>query len=147
VILPDTNLLIYAHNWDDPRCGVSKRWWSRQLSGTEPVVLCAPVLFGFLRITTSRHVFPRPLTIGKASALIAEWLAQPVVQFAETIRSDVELSMTFLNETGTAGNLTTDAQIAAISVRMGAIIHTADADYARFHGVRWINPLAEKRKK
>jgi predicted nucleic acid-binding protein len=101
---------------------------------------CRPLRPGPFWFSSHHHQSPR-------FSPIAEWLAQPVVQFAETIRSDVELSMTFLNETGTAGNLTTDAQIAAISVRMGAIIHTADADYARFHGVRWINPLAEKRKK
>jgi hypothetical protein len=147
VILPDANLLLYAYNLASPFHARSSTWWSRCLSEQEPVVLCGPVLFGFLRIATSRHAYARPLTFEMASALITEWLEQPVVQFAELSRPDVDLALTLLGEAGTAGNLTTDAQIAAIALRLGAVVHTADSDLGRFHGVRWLNPLLGKRQK
>jgi predicted nucleic acid-binding protein len=46
-----------------------------------------------------------------------------------------------LRGAGTGGNLTTDAQVASLALRLGAIVHTADSDYARFPNVRWFNPL------
>lgn len=54
---------------------------------------------------------------------------------------DVERALELLQGAGTGGNLTTDAQIAAIALRHRAIIHTADTDYARFPDVSWKNPL------
>jgi hypothetical protein len=43
---------------------------------------------------------------------------------------------------GTAGNLTTDAHLAALALEHGAELCSTDADFARFPGVRWRNPLA-----
>jgi predicted nucleic acid-binding protein len=39
------------------------------------------------------------------------------------------------------GNQVTDAQIAALAVEHGAVLHTADSDFLRFPGLRWLNPL------
>ena len=75
------------------------------------------------------------------------WLKQPVVQFAQTQYHDIPQVLDFLREAGTGGNLTTDAQIAALALRLGATIHSADADYARFPNVRWFNPLTGKHQK
>jgi predicted nucleic acid-binding protein len=35
-----------------------------------------------------------------------------------------------------------DAVLAAIALEHGATIYTADRDFARFHQVKWVNPLA-----
>lgn len=43
---------------------------------------------------------------------------------------------------GTAGNLTTDAQLAALAVEHQAELHSNDSDFARFDGLRWRNPLS-----
>lgn len=43
---------------------------------------------------------------------------------------------------GTAGNLVTDAQIAAITLEHNAVVHTSDTDFVRFAGVRWSNPIS-----
>jgi len=147
VILPDTNLLIYAHNWDDPRRDKAARWWSKCLSETESVVLCSATIFAFVRITTSRRMFSNPMPVSQATAHVMSWLEQPVVQFAEIEYDDIQLALDFLREAGTGGNLTTDAQIAALALRLGATIHSADADYARFPNVRSFNPLTGKHQK
>jgi predicted nucleic acid-binding protein len=34
-----------------------------------------------------------------------------------------------------------DAQIAALALDHGAVLHTADTDYIRFPRLRWFNPL------
>ena len=41
---------------------------------------------------------------------------------------------------GTGGNLTTDAHLATLAVERGYILYSTDTDFARFPGLRWINP-------
>lgn len=48
---------------------------------------------------------------------------------------------TLLEPLGTAGNLTTDAHLAALSIEHGAELCSTDADFSRFPGVRWRDPL------
>jgi predicted nucleic acid-binding protein len=40
------------------------------------------------------------------------------------------------------GPLTTDAQLVALTIEYGGVLHTTDRDFARFPGLRWMNPLA-----
>ena len=37
MIIPDANLLIYAHDETSPWHGQARAWWEATLSGTEPV--------------------------------------------------------------------------------------------------------------
>jgi predicted nucleic acid-binding protein len=46
-----------------------------------------------------------------------------------------------IEELGTAGNLVTDVQIAALAMEYDAVVHTADADFVRFPGLKWFNPI------
>ena len=147
MILPDANLLLHAYNASSPFHAKSAAWWSKCLSGSEPVALCPVVLFSFIRIATSIRAFPQPLTIQEASTHVQEWLEQPVAQLMEMELQDIQHALALLAEAGTGGNLTTDAQIAALSLRHGAVVHTVDTDFARFSNVRWVNPLATKRPK
>ena len=43
---------------------------------------------------------------------------------------------------GIAGNLTSDAHLAALAIEHGAQLCSADSDFARFPGLKWMNPLA-----
>jgi hypothetical protein len=54
---------------------------------------------------------------------------------------DVQTALGLLESAGTAGNLTTDAQIDPVALRLAAEVHTADLDFGRFAGVRFSNPL------
>jgi predicted nucleic acid-binding protein len=46
-----------------------------------------------------------------------------------------------LEPLGTAGNLTTDAHLAALAIEHGAELCSTDTDFSRFAGLRWTNPL------
>lgn len=48
----------------------------------------------------------------------------------------------FLETLGTAGNLTTDAHLAALAIEYQAELHSTDADMARFPSLGWINPIS-----
>jgi predicted nucleic acid-binding protein len=45
---------------------------------------------------------------------------------------------------GTAGNLTTDVQLAALALELDADVYSNDSDFGRFQGIRWVNPLAAR---
>ena len=70
-------------------------------------------------------------------------VAQPVVRIVEPCPDYVGNLIQLLEALGTAGNLVTDAQIAAIAIEQGAVLHTADADLQRFPGLRWLNPIMD----
>jgi toxin-antitoxin system PIN domain toxin len=141
VIVPDANLLLYAYDATSPFHAKSASWWSACLSGSEPVGLCPTVIFSFVRIGTSPRAFAEPFTVDEACAHVETWLRQPVVQVVELDAVDVETTLALLRAAGSGGNLTTDAQVAAIALRNGAVVHTADSDFARFPKVRWHNPI------
>jgi toxin-antitoxin system PIN domain toxin len=141
VIVPDANLLLYAYDSESPFHAAASRWWAALLSGVEPVGLCPVVVFAFLRLSTHGKVFDRPLTVGEAAECIASWLARPNARLLVAGPGHIEAVTRLLTKAGTAGNLVTDAQIAALALEYGATVHTADTDFARLTGVSWKNPL------
>jgi uncharacterized protein len=141
VILPDVNLLLYAYDESSPFHAKAAAWWQECLSGVEPVGLTTQVLFAFVRIGTSARAFARPMTMEIAAGHVRQWLDQPVSRLVEMYPEDVERALDLLCRAGVGGNLTTDAQLAALSIRHRAVIHSADADFARFPEVTWVNPL------
>jgi uncharacterized protein len=56
--------------------------------------------------------------------------------------SQVEEVLKLLEGLGTAGNMVTDAQIAAAVLHHDAVLHTTDADFIRFANLRWLNPIS-----
>jgi predicted nucleic acid-binding protein len=46
-----------------------------------------------------------------------------------------------LDEGGVTGPLTTDAELAALTIEFGGVLYTVDRGFARFPGLRWVNPL------
>ena len=141
MIVPDANLLLYAYDSSSLFHRAAADWWRGCLSGSEPVGLCGAVLFAFVRVGTSRRAFLRPMAIREAGDHIRSWLERSVTDWLVLEESDMLRAIEWLEAQGTGGNLTTDAQIAAIASRHRGTVHTADTDFQRFPGVRWKNPL------
>ncbi|MDA0292773.1 MAG: type II toxin-antitoxin system VapC family toxin [Verrucomicrobia bacterium] len=141
MIIPDVNLLIYAHNRRDPHHEPAKIWWEDALSGNTPVGLPWVGSSGFIRIMTNRRVMTEPLANDRTIALVQSWLDQPNVIILEPGPKFTGLYFGYLGKLGTAGNLTTDAQLAALAVENQAELHSNDTDFTRFDGLRWRNPL------
>lgn len=143
MILPDVNLLVYAYNRTDPQHASAKRWWESCLNDHEPVALPWVVTSGFLRLMTHPRVLREPLGVADAVDHVQSWLAQPCVIVPEPGRKFSNLFMGFLLSLGTGGNLTTDAYLAAMAIEHQAELLSCDADFLRFNGLRWRNPLAK----
>jgi toxin-antitoxin system PIN domain toxin len=141
MIVSDINLLLYAYDSESPLHVKAAAWWQACLSGAELVGLPLVVLFGFVRIGTNSRVFANPLTCNEAVSHIRSWLNQPSVQVLEAGPNHVEAVLNLLETLGTAGNLVTDAQIAALTIQYNGTLHTTDSHFLRFPGLRWFNPI------
>lgn len=141
MILPDANLLLYACDESSPFHAKAAVWCGSIMDGGTSVILLPPVVFGFVKISTHPRIFTDPLSVPEASAHVRSWLGRRHVRLHDMLADDVEKALVLLEAAGTAGNLTTDAQIAAVALRLDAEVHTADLDFGRFPGVRFSNPL------
>lgn len=139
----DLNLLLYAVNRDSPHHARAKAWLEQTLSDEDPVALPWVVLLGFLRLATSARVFPQPLAPEQALAVVDGWLARPALMPLPPGEEHWRILRDLLSRAGTAGNLVTDAHLAALAIEHGAELCSTDSDFARFRQLRCVNPLAE----
>jgi toxin-antitoxin system PIN domain toxin len=143
VRLPDVNLLLYAVNRDAVQFPRARPWLEGRLQGTETMAFAWATLTGFLRLSTRPGIFAAPLSAAAALDLVDSWLelrhvtvVQPTELHAATLRALIE-------QVGTAGNLVTDAHLAALAIEHGATLESADHDFGRFPGLRWEDPLMD----
>ena len=106
-----------------------------------PVGLAGPALYGFIRMATNPRIFDHPMTVENAVAQVERWLSRSQVSFLVPGPRHLEIAFRLLRGLGAAGNLTTDAQLAALAIEHQAELHSNDADFARFPQLRWVNPL------
>jgi uncharacterized protein len=140
VKLVDANVLLYATNRADPKHEPSRRWLDASLGGREAVGFAWVVVLAFLRLSTKPGLFPRPLPVPDALAVVRAWTEQPPSVIPEATPRHLDLLGGLVAEVGTGGNLTTDAHLAALAVEHNATIVTYDSDFGRFTGVRWQPP-------
>ena len=119
----------------------ARAWVEERLSGTETFAFTWVVLLAFIRLTTSPRVFQSPLSTSEALDLVDSWLAQPCVTVVHPTSRHAPVLRDLLEPLGTAGNLTTDAHLAALAIEHGAELCSTDRDFSRFAGLRWANPL------
>ena len=143
MILVDANLLIYAFNSSAREHDKARAWLEEALSSPALVGLSWSTISAFLRITTSRAVFPEPLGGSEAVALVDSWLARPMVVLVEPGPRYWELVKQLLVDANSRGPIVTDAMLAALAIENGATLATHDVDFRRFAGLKLQNPLAD----
>jgi predicted nucleic acid-binding protein len=121
VQLVDLNLLLYGANADSPNHARAREWLARIMGGTEAVALPWVVILGF----------------------VDGWLARPNVVVLHPGPGHWAVVRSLLRASGSAGNLTTDAHLAALAIEHGCELCTTDTDFGRFVGLRWRNPLLD----
>jgi uncharacterized protein len=146
MIVPDLNLLVYAYDASSPSHGRARQWWIKCLSGSESIGLSWVVVLGFVRLWTSPRIFENPMTVDLAASHVESWFKRPAVRPLNPGPRHLELAFGLLRAEGKAGNLTTDAHLAALAIEGNATLHTADTDFLRFPGLKWVNPLTSRAK-
>ena len=142
MIVPDVNLLIHAYDRESRVHAAARAWWEGLLNGTRPVGLAWVAILGFIRISTHRQILARPLPVADVCGRARPWLARPCVTILHPGERHAETLFGLLEAVGSAANLTTDAHLAALAIDHPAELHSTDADFRRFPGLRWVNPVA-----
>lgn len=146
MMLVDVNLLLNAYNGDLPDHGSSRRWWEDQVNGGQRLGLAWVTILGFVRIMTNPRAMQHPLSSEKAIAIVESWLDHPSIEVVEPGPRHAEILFGLLREAGVAGDLTTDAHLAALAIELQAPLASLDTDFARFPGLRWVNPASHRRR-
>ena len=142
MILVDANLLLYAYNSSDPRHTKARAWLEETIAGPTPIRFAWVTVLAFVRIATNPRAFARPMSISAATAVVSSWLAQPSVGLVEPTERHWEILEPLLVDAQARGDLVTDAHLAALALEHGATVFTTDRDFARFSGLRVLDPLS-----
>lgn len=141
MIVVDVNLLLYATFTTFQQHRAARRWFEAALNADEQLLLPAVSIFGFVRIASNPRIFEKPLGVEQALSTVEQWLAQPHVHFLAPGSRHLQIAFELLRKLGAARDLTTDVQLAAYAIENQAVLHSNDSDFARFEGLRWVNPL------
>jgi uncharacterized protein len=137
VKLPDVNVLLYAANEASADHEEARSWLESAFNDAEGVGLAWGALLGFVRLSTRRGIFPKPLTVEDAISVVQTWLSHERAGVLHPSERHVSILARLLVGAQTAGNLTTDAHLAALAIEHGATLGSFDRDFERFSGLRF----------
>lgn len=140
--LCDANLLLYAYNVDAADHIKAKEWLEDELSSTSLFGLSWQTITAFIRISTNHRAFLHPLTIDEAVDVVSSWLERPQCRVLTETEQHWDILAELLAKEKAVGPLVMDAHLAALAIEHGATLATTDKDFARFTGLKTINPLA-----
>jgi uncharacterized protein len=141
VIAVDANLLIYSYDTHSTHHKKSLSWVEEILSGTETVGLPWQTVSAFVRVLTNRKLPGIRLTLEQAAEIVDGWFEEPNVRLLLPGEDYWRVLRRVMIEGQASGPLVSDAEIAALTIEYGGVLHTADRDFARFPGLRCKNPL------
>jgi toxin-antitoxin system PIN domain toxin len=124
----------------------AKDWLDERLNGTDRVGLPWAALLAFVRLSASARVLSRPMPLRDATAVVRAWLDLPVTWIPQPTERHAHTISELLTGESKA-DLVPDAHLAAIAIEHGLTLCSTDRDFARFVGLRWLNPLTTKPKR
>jgi hypothetical protein len=143
VILVDVNLLVYATVEEFAQHAGARAWLEKRLNGPYGVALPWATLTVYVRLVSNPRILERPMPLSRAWEQVEEWLALDVAFTPEPTARHGEILATLLPAVGNRANLVPDAHLAALAMEHGLTLCSTDADFSRFPGLRWENPLEQ----
>lgn len=139
MLMPDVNVLVYAHRSDEKVHEPYRRWLETLINGSEPFALSVLVAVGFVRIVTERRIYAAPTPITTALAVIDSLAAHPRCRLIAPTTEHWDRVARLCRSVGATGKFVADAQHAAVAMAAGCTWVTRDQDFAQFaaHGLRW----------
>lgn len=142
MLLPDVNVLVYAHVEDStPDHSDYASWLTRLATGPEPFALSVLALAGFVRVVTNPRIFDPPSTLDRSCAFVSSLAERPTARIVGPGPDHIGVFERLCRESRATGKLVADAQHAAVAIEHGCTLVSTDSDFGRFPGVRWRHPL------
>lgn len=141
MILPDVNVLVYAHRHDAARHSDYKNWLTKLLDSDMAFGICDLVLSGFLRVVTHPRVFGDPTPLSLAMQFVSSLRNHPNAVTLAPGERHWDIFQRLCQDVNAKGNLIPDTYLAALAIEAGAEWITTDRDYARFKSLRWKHPI------
>lgn len=140
MLLPDVNILVYAHREDSPQHEQCLEWLEKLLNSDEAFAMSELVLSGFLRIVTHPKIFNPPSSLNDAQFFVSQIRNRPNCVIVSPQDRHWDIFTKLCEEANAKGNLIPDAYYAALAIETGSEWITTDRDFSRFPGLRWASP-------
>ncbi len=142
MLLPDVNVLVYAHIEDSAADhGEYAAWVTRMATEPEPFALSVLVVSGFVRVVTNPRIFDPPSTLDRSLAFVSSLAERPTARIVGPGPDHLKIFERLCRESRATGKLVADAAHAAVAVEHGCTMVSTDSDFCRFPGLRWQHPL------
>jgi uncharacterized protein len=141
MIVIDANLLLYAYVRSSAAHLAAKAWLERVLTQRDPVGLPWQSVSAFLRIATNPNLPGETIAMEQGIVIVEQWFARPQVRALTPTERHWDIYRNLLRDGQVRGPLTSDAELAALTMEYGGVLHTTDRDFSRFPRLRWMNPL------
>lgn len=145
MLMPDVNVLVYAHREEEKCHEAYANWLKNLVDGPEPFALSVLVAVGFVRIVTNRRIYGDPTPLPIALAFIEQMTSHPRCRTATPSESHLGEVIRLCRAASAMGKLVADAQHAALAISEGCTWVTRDGDFGKFepHGLRWTHLVLE----
>jgi hypothetical protein len=140
MLLPDVNILVYAHREDSPHHRQSLQWLETLINSDEAFAMSELVLSGFLRIVTHPKIFNPPSKLKDALSFVNQIRSQANCVIVAPYDRHWDIFANLCKDANAKGNLIPDAYYAALAIETGSEWVTTDRDFSRFKGLRWSSP-------
>jgi hypothetical protein len=141
MILPDVNVLVYAHREDAVDHARYLQWLEEIIQSGQPYGISDQVLSGFLRVVTHPRVFTTPSPMRSALDFVRQVREQSTCRVVAPRSRHWQIFIHLCQSLSATGNLVPDAWFAALAIESDCEWITTDRDYERFPGLRWRHPL------
>ena len=143
MILPDVNVLVYAHRPDSiHNHGEYAAWLTRVAGSPKAFGLSEAVLSGFVRVVANPKIFKNPTPTEVAITFCERLRNRPQARILKPGEGNWAIFRSLCAEPGVKGKLVADAWHAALALETDCEWITCDSDFARFPGLRWRHPLS-----
>lgn len=140
MILLDVNVVVAAFRDDHAHHHIARPWLAELARGTESFTVPDVVWCSFVRIVTHRRIFAVPASVDEAFGFVRAVREQPGHESVVPGETHLDLFEELSRDADAAGDLATDAYLAAVAIERGCSLASFDRDFARFERLDWRIP-------
>ena len=142
MIAIDTNIIIYAHRYDNPFQKRAQEWLEHVFQKEDICAIPYHCIIEFLAISTNPRIYKDPTPPETAFEQIENLLECDNVKILSEIENQLSLVKELSLNTAIKGSEFHDVRIAAVCLENGvSVLYSADRNFSRFSKLKVVNPL------